>query len=202
MIRRRTRTLKTLSRWSNFVIAAGVILILYPLLTDFYAWYEQNSLKEEILNNQSIQPDDMDVSSGSAVSDFDGALLEIPSLDLSVPVQEGTTQEQLAVSPGRYTESALPGEGNTAIAGHRTMYGGPFRHLAELSPGDKINLIFNGEMYEYEVEDLYTVENNDWSIIDPCGYSALTLTTCHQEGRSVRQIVRARMITDHSSALE
>ncbi len=201
MIRRRTRTLKTLSRWSNFIIAAGVILILYPLLTDFYAWYEQNNLKEEILNNQSIQPDDMDVSSGSAVCDFDGALLEIPSLDLSVPVQEGTNQEQLAVSPGRYMESALPGEGNTAIAGHRTMYGGPFRHLAQLNPGDKINLIFNGELYEYEVEDLYTVENNDWSIIEPCGYPALTLTTCHQEGRSVRQIVRARMITD-DSALE
>jgi len=201
MTRRRTRTLKALNRWSNFIIAAGLILIFYPLLTDFYAWYEQNNLKEDILNNQSIQPGDMDISSGFAVSDFDGALLDIPALDVSVPVQEGTTQEQLAVSPGRYTESALPGEGNTAIAGHRTMYGGPFRHLAELNPGDEINLTYNGEVYQYEVENLYTVDNNDWSIIDPCGYPALTLTTCHQEGRSVRQIVRARMITD-DSALE
>ncbi len=197
MARKKRRTLLKLNRWSTLIIIAGVSLVLYPLLTDFYAWYEQDDLKEQIVNSEDINipPDDTDVSSGTAV--FDGALLEIPAIDLSVPVQEGTSLDLLAISPGRYTESALPGEGNTAIAGHRNMYGNPFLHLAELQPGDKIFLSYDDEVYEYEVEELYTVENNDWSVIEPCGYAALTLTTCHQDGRSVRQIVRARLLTDN-----
>ncbi|KUG05372.1 hypothetical protein ASZ90_017204 [hydrocarbon metagenome] len=166
---------------------------MYPLLTDFYAWYEQENLKQQIINKQA-GPDDGEQSSGVAMSEFDGALLEIPAINLSIPVQEGTTPELLAVTPGRYIESALPGEGNTAIAGHRTMYGGPFRNLTDLKPGDIIILSCQELVFEYRVEELYSVENDDWSVIAPCGYAALTLTTCHQDGSSVRQIIRARML--------
>ncbi len=194
---RRKKNLINRNRLSLLILAAAVCFLLYPLMTNFYAWYEQENLKEQIMNSNQ-QPDD-DLSSGTAVSEFNGALLEIPVLGLSVPVQEGTAQDQLAIAPGRYTESALPGQGNTAIAGHRTMYGGPFRHLAELEPGDMITLTCDDVIYKYEVEKLYIVENNDWSVIEPCGYPALTLTTCSQEGRAVRQVARARLVSDDSS---
>lgn len=137
-------------------------------------------------------PEDMAVG-----GEFNGALLEIPELDLKVAVVRGTSQAQLAKGPGWYEESALPGQGNTCIAGHRTMHGAWFRHVDRLQPGDPLILTFAGQKYVYRVEEVFPVANSDWSVIQPTGYVALTLTTCHPPG-SARQrlVVRAALVKD------
>jgi sortase (surface protein transpeptidase) len=43
------------------------------------------------------------------------AILEIPAINLTATVVEGTSKYSLAKGPGWYSESALPGEGNTAM---------------------------------------------------------------------------------------
>jgi len=121
--------------------------------------------------------------------------IEIPALELSAVVFEGTDKAVLAKGPGWYKESVLPGEGNTAIAGHRTTYGAWFRHVDKLEEGDEIIIGYDSRGYTYRVERVFPVAKNDWSVIDPCGYPALTLTTCHPAG-SARQrlIVRAALV--------
>ena len=70
------------------------------------------------------------------------ALLYIPRLSndvWSIPIVEGTEQDQLTRGIGHYTQSALPGsEGNFSVFGHRTGNGQPFYHFELLQEGDEV----------------------------------------------------------------
>lgn len=127
----------------------------------------------------------------------DGMLIiEIPKIKVQAAVIDGTTQRHLKKGPGLYEISPLPDdeEGNVLVAGHRTTYGAWFRHVDKLKEGDDILLKFNGLEYLYKVERVFIVEKNDWSVTEPTGYPALTLTACHPLG-SARQriVVRGRL---------
>jgi sortase A len=121
--------------------------------------------------------------------------LEIPAIDLSVGVVQGTTPKDLRIGPGWYRESDLPGQGNTAIAGHLNIYGSWFRNIHKLEEGYAINLTFQGTTYVYQTEKVLSIASDDWTVIQPVGYNALSLTTCDPKGRDhVRVLVRARLI--------
>ena len=81
------------------------------------------------------------------------AQLTIPKIALNQYVVSGTAASDLAMGPGHYVGTALPGQaGNVAIAGHRTTHGAPFNRLAELAVGDPIYLITTwGERLTYVV---------------------------------------------------
>ena len=64
--------------------------------------------------------------------------LNIPSIDLSVVVLNGTDEWVLNQAVGRIEGTALPGEdGNIGIAGHRDRQ---FRVLRKIRQGDEITL--------------------------------------------------------------
>ncbi|OPX88022.1 MAG: Sortase family protein [Pelotomaculum sp. PtaB.Bin104] len=189
------------------LIILGVLLMFYPLCAEIYARSEQEKLSALFDSNVpavserfdedtpvAVQP--ADVSSSN--TEFSEAKIEIKAIGLSAVVVRGTTLLDLARGPGWYVESALPGRGNTAIAGHRTMYGAWFRKLDLLKENDLIKITFAGRVYSYQVEEVFVVAKDDWSVIDPCGYPALTLTTCHPVGRaSQRLVVRAALVNNH-----
>lgn len=69
------------------------------------------------------------------------AKLHIPALgpDYAFTVLEGTDQETLAVGPGHYVDTAMPGQpGNFAVAGHRVGNGAPFLNLDLLESCDAL----------------------------------------------------------------
>lgn len=188
-----------MKRFSTLIILMGVLLMLYPLFSYFYAQYEQGRLRASPADVGESMPGDLVLSEPFPVEqgEFAGALMEIPAIGMSAVVLRGTSQDNLAKGPGWYEESALPGQGNTAVAGHRTMFGAWFRHLDRLAPGDCIKLDCGGCTYSYMVERVFEVAKDDWSVIDPCGYPALTLTTCHPVGSaSQRLVVRAALVQE------
>ena len=66
----------------------------------------------------------------------------IPRLGLRMVIVEGTRESDLARGPGHYRITSLPGRGGTvAIAGRRTTYLQPFRHVDELRRGDEIRTV-------------------------------------------------------------
>ena len=68
--------------------------------------------------------------------------IEIPRIHISKVVVNGTDwASDLSRGPGRYPQSSWPGLGKViAIAGHRTTFGAPFRHIDELASGNLIVL--------------------------------------------------------------
>jgi sortase A len=102
----------------------------------------------------------------------------------------------LTRGPGHYAQTSLPGlDRVTAIAGHRTTFGAPFRHIDRLEAGDLITLELPYGTFEYRVFSHEIVDDGDWSIIEPRGFDALVLSACHPLfSASQRWIVYARLI--------
>ncbi|WP_284681027.1 sortase [Aceticella autotrophica] len=192
-----------MKKFGIILFAIGVVLMLYPPFTFFYSEYEQSKLRS-IYSSQTLQISKSEnnkkhkISETSSFKSFDDnvfGIIEIPSINLSAVVIPGTSPEDLKKGPGWYTESALPGEGNTAIAAHRTTYGAWFFRLNQLKTGELIKLTSGNKVFTYRVEKVFIINKDDWSVINPCGYPALTLTTCHPMGSSSeRLVVRARLI--------
>ena len=106
--------------------------------------------------------------------------IKIDAIGLNMVVVQGTDTSSLEKGPGHYANTPLPGQpGTVAIAGHRTTYLAPFRHIDELDSGDQIQIempyaAFRYTMYRHEV-----VDPGDVGIIKPIGFDQLVLTSCH-----------------------
>ena len=106
--------------------------------------------------------------------------LSIPTIDLDVVVVEGTDTASLQKGPGHYPETPFPGQGGTvAIAGHRTTYLAPFRHLDQLERGDEIRIEMPYANFAYRVQETRVVDDSAVGIIHRVGYERLVLTACH-----------------------
>jgi len=106
-------------------------------------------------------------------------------LDWRMPVQLGTGTQILREGLGMYTGSPRPGaHGNVALAGHRTTWGAPLKHLDRLRPGDPITLWTARGRFDYRVVRTGITVPSDISVVQPAaagGEAMLTLTTCHPE---------------------
>src|SRR5680860_583976 len=108
------------------------------------------------------------------------ARIEIPAIGVSEYVVEGTGTDDLRKGPGHYPDTPLPGgRGTTAIAGHRTTYGAPFRDIDQLERGQLIHVETPTHRYAYRVTDNRIVDDQELSVLDPVGYRQLVLSACH-----------------------
>lgn len=93
------------------------------------------------------------------------AKMYIPAFgpDFVFTVLQGTDQDTLAIGPGHYQGTALPGQlGNFAVAGHRVGKGSPFNSLDLLSSCDAIVVETVDHWYVYRVLPL-RAESADWA---------------------------------------
>jgi sortase A len=123
--------------------------------------------------------------------------IEAPGMDgLNMVFVQGTDASSLELGPGHYPETAMPGQGKTiAIAGHRTTYLAPFRHIDSLKPGDKITLKMPYGTFIYSVQKSEIVDPSDVGIIHDTGYERLVLSACHPlYSASQRYIIYARLV--------
>lgn len=103
--------------------------------------------------------------------------IDIPRLDLSVVVFEGTSDQTLARGVGHLRGSAGPGErGNLVLAGHRDTF---FRELRYIQQGDAVNIMGPQGEFEYKVESVAIVEPDQTEVLKPSDGSTLTLITCY-----------------------
>jgi len=120
------------------------------------------------------------------------ALIQIPKIGVNQIVVSGTSSDDLALGPGHYIGTALPGQGgNVAIAGHRTTHGAPFNRLAELAPGDPIYLTdLAGQRLTYTVAlTPFPVSPSNISVLNYFGDNRLTLTTCNPEFSARQRLI-------------
>jgi sortase A len=112
---------------------------------------------------------------GSAVGS-----IHIPRIGVDFVVVNGTGVSDLKNGPGIYPETRFPGiSGTTAIAGHRTTYLEPFRHIDALRRGDRIMLDMPYAHFTYTVLGQRVVPPTDVAAaVDRVSYSRLVLSAC------------------------
>jgi sortase A len=104
-------------------------------------------------------------------------VLDIPSLQLQVPVLEGTDDLTLDRAVGHITGTAwLSNGGNIGIAGHRDGF---FRALKDIHVGDTIDLHSQQGSTHYLVDEIQIVSPYEVSVLEPRAKSSLTLVTCY-----------------------
>ncbi len=104
-------------------------------------------------------------------------VLDIPSLQLSVPVLEGTNDLTLDRAVGHIRGTAPPGvSGNIGLAGHRDGF---FRGLKDIHVGDAIDLHSRGGTSHYVVDGIQIVPPTDVSVLHAENKPSLTLVTCY-----------------------
>lgn len=192
---------------SNLLIIAGIVLLLLPVGQYVYSRYVQWSIIREanpaLIGSPVSDPSTGDPPSGEPTDPGAGGTtagpawrIYIPKINLGAVLVPGTSSAQLKKGPGVYAEGVDPGEsGNLAIAGHRNAYGFWFWHLDKVLPGDLIYITVDSKAYVYQTERNFIVAKNDWSVIAPTTYDAVTLTTCHPIGSTEqRLIVRGKLV--------
>ena len=116
--------------------------------------------------------------------------IRISKIGISFVVVQGTDGSSLQKGPGHYLDTSFPGlPGTVAIAGHRTTYLAPFRHINDLHRGDVIELEMPYARFTYSVEKTRIVAPSEYSVIKPVGYPRLVLTACHPLYSAAQRIV-------------
>ncbi len=106
--------------------------------------------------------------------------IRIPRIGADFVVIKGTDTSDLQSGPGIYPETVFPGiAGTTAIAGHRTTYLAPFRHIDALHAGNRIDLEMPYARFTYTVLAHRVVAPSDVeAAVGNVGYTRLVLSAC------------------------
>ena len=132
--------------------------------------------------------------------------VEIPSIDVTLPIYHGTSEEVLQVAVGHIEGSSLPVGGlgtHCVISGHRGLPSARlFTDLDQLSEGDTFTLMVLDETLTYEVDQIRIVEPDDISLLEiEEGQDLCTLVTCTPYGvNSHRLLVRGHRIENQEAA--
>jgi sortase A len=190
------------------LITFGVIVLLYVV---YLLWFtgletqrEQRDLADEWaltvpdapVDHDTESPEDEPVEVGDAYAvlwfERDGEMIV---RDEPFYLVEGVDLTTLRRGPGHYPESDRPGgEGNFAVAGHRTTYGAPFWSLDILEQGDTIHVVDRqGREWVYAFVEQRIVEPTDVWVVghDPLesGAPMITLTTCHPRYSDAQRLI-------------
>lgn len=103
--------------------------------------------------------------------------LNIPKLKATIPIYEGTSEEELAIGIGHFSESVLPGEkDNSVLSGHRDTV---FRNLGKIGKGDTLIVRTSAGEFHYKVNKVRIVDKEDLTVIVPKPRATLTVSTCY-----------------------
>ncbi|WP_143482999.1 class C sortase, partial [Pseudoflavonifractor sp. An85] len=109
--------------------------------------------------------------------------LEIPKIDLSLPVYHGTSEEVLAKGIGHLEVTALPIGGlnrHAVLTGHRGLPSSElFTRLDEVEVGDIFYIHVLDEVHAYQVDQITTVEPDELeNLVAEPDKDLVTLVTC------------------------
>ena len=182
------------------LIDAGVTLVWQEPITALYAKLRQDSLSGTLRAAERAAPTLLERRELASLPDErrriaflaselqrragDGSpvgRIVIPRIGANYVVVKGTDTSDLESGPGIYSETSFPGRraATTAIAGHRTTYLAPFRHIDSLRQGSRILLNMPYAHFTYTVIGERVVAPTDVSAaVGEVGYSRLVLRAC------------------------
>ena len=204
MTRLRGNPIRVVLRFvASVMMVSGVLLITDAAVT--LMWQEPVSAyfseRQQVkLEKALIDPPERVVRKEPLRGDALGKLL-IPSIGVSEYVIEGTDAGNLRKAPGHYPDTPLPGQrGTSAIAGHRTTYGAPFRKLDKLKKGDRIVAELPYGTFVYRVERTQIVDDSALWVTRRVGHDRLVLTACHPLYSAAQRVVAFARLVDRLPA--
>lgn len=168
---------------------------------------------QEILNQATEYNNMLFQSNGAIVDNMDTSILsdesynsllnqangimgsiEIPKIDVDLPIYHGTEDDILSVGVGHIQGTSLPvGGENThcVLSGHRGLPGSSlFTRLDEMKEGDLFFLSVMGETLAYKVYDIQIVVPDNTEVLEiTAGKDDVSLVTCTPYGLNTHRLV-------------
>jgi len=197
------------------LIDAGLTVVWQEPLSALYTTVRQSQLSSQLASLEREGPSQLEVtalghlhSTGSRIAFLareeqhtaaEGSpvgRIRIAKIDADYVLIKGTSTSDLREGPGIYPQTAFPGAaGTTAVAGHRTTFLAPFRHIDELVRGDTVTVDMPYGRFVYSVIGHEVVKPSDIAVIEPAGYSRLVLSACTPlYSAAERLVVFARLV--------
>ena len=166
----------------------------YPELLATLQDYNQRIYAEKQSNLTSLEACEepaVDLAAYDVGDEIIG-VLEIPTMELTMPVYLGASDEHLALGAAVLGSTSAPIGGdstNCVIAGHRGWRGADyFRHIDKLAVGDEVRITNLWETLTYTVADIQIIQPHEVDKIKiQQGRDLLTLITCHPYASGGRQ---------------
>jgi LPXTG-site transpeptidase (sortase) family protein len=170
---------------------AGLLAALFVayavVVTGLQADHSQSRLRDQLAATRSVSAP----APGHAM-----ARLQAKAAGIDAIVVEGASRGDLHRGPAHVRGTAYPGaRGNVVIVGTRVIWSGPFRHLDDLSRGDRIDISTPWGDARYRV--VSSVHQSTSQVnLTPSRRAQLTLVTSDGGTGSGRHVVNARL-TSH-----
>lgn len=206
------------------LLLAGVAVMAYPSLSDYVNQLngsyvirnlqeETETLEAEELSaqrtraeayNTALAAGDLDVCEDyEEILNFAGGVmgyLEIPKIDVNLPIFHGVSDEVLAKGAGHLPQSAFPiggTENHAVLTGHTGLPGARlFTDLTKLETGDMFYIYILEQVLIYEVDQIRVVLPSQADALSAVpGEDYCTLVTCTPYGiNSHRLLVRGTRV--------
>lgn len=174
---------------SRTLIILGLLIIAVPRYLNYNTTKSNNDIVEQY--EKAITTDTTDTKETTEIPKNIIGILEIPTIDIKVAIQEGTDEETLKYAVGHFKETAQPGQqGNFAVAGHRAYtYNKFFSNLDEVKIGDEINVITKEATYTYKVNSSEVVLPEQVEVLNSTDNKTITLITCTPKYSGTHRLV-------------
>ena len=129
-------------------------------------------------------------ASGMVRSDGSIGTVSIPSLNISMKVWEGETNESMAKGMGHYS-STSGWDGNVGVCGHNRGAKYVIGAIKDLNIGDTIKYETVYGTRTYAVSYVGVISNTDWSRLQATADNRITITTCLADQPDYRVCVQA-----------
>ena len=207
------------------IFTIGMALVCYPIISSFVAskynmglisTYETkvdnlSSAEKKEMIKKAVQwndklyrqqkgisvDDNLDYQNILNIGDEIIGTIEIPAIDVNLPIYHGTNDDVLNIGAGHVEDSSMPVGGtntHTVITGHSGLPSNKlFTRLDELEKNDKFYIYILDEVLAYEIDKIEIVlpEKVDYIIED--GKDLATLVTCTPYGINTHRL----LVTGH-----
>lgn len=156
--------------------------LLPSILPDSFAEAEANGTDETYMSLLN--------TNGDGVMGY----IQIPSINVKLPIFHTTSEEVLQIGVGHLEGSSLPVGGentHSVLSAHRGLPSATlFTDLDKVQIGDDFFIIIMGEYYAYEVDQIEVVEPDDTSLLQvEDGQDLCTLITCTPYGVNTQRLM-------------
>ena len=170
------------------------------------AKYNKSLFENAVVLTDPFDPDAYPITDGEYTEllafDDEMAYIEIPAIDVYLPVYHGTKEETLQIGVGHLENTSLPAGGSTTHAVLSAHCGLPsarlFTDLHLLKNGNIFRIYVLDEVLTYQVYDIETVDPDDSSSLHiKENEDIVTLITCTPYGKNThRLLVHGRRIEE------
>lgn len=177
----------------KFVCVAITILLLLSCIFGFLYARKNNKSNKQCKTEQpkiTIEQETKDLLVADETDENIIGYITIEKIGLDkAPIADGTDLTTINSYVGHFKESSYL-DGNVCLCSHnRGGKGAYFGRLKELQQGDIITYITKYETKEYEVKEVKTIEETNFSVIAGTEENQITLLTCVENQENLRLCV-------------